>query len=113
MASFQEAKMARGHGGRRPGSGRKAKKAGATSPPGSKVANFSTRITPDIRAQLDAIAASTGRSVSQIVGELLQSGLKAHADREIDEPIHALAYLLRLLANQCSYVNTEVSDDDR
>ena len=83
---------------RAPGGGRK--------PVGdkAKAANFSTRITPDTRAQLDAVAAATGKSVSQVAERMLQLGLDVASERQIDDPIRALAHLLRLLSRHCNYV---------
>lgn len=94
---------------RAPGGGRK--------PMGdkAKAANFATRITPDMRAQLDALAAESGASVSEMAGWLLQLGLEQHVHNKIDDPIRAFAYLLRLLALRCSYVlhDGSLPDDNR
>jgi hypothetical protein len=92
---------------RAPGGGRKPIGARA------KVANFSTRITPDTRAQLDAHAATTGQSVSQVAERMLRLGLEIARAKQIDDPIRALAHLLRLLAKQCRYVDTAFSDEYR
>ncbi|MDP1583939.1 MAG: hypothetical protein Q8M18_10995 [Bradyrhizobium sp.] len=92
---------------RAPGGGRKP------LDPIAKTANFSTRCTPEMRARLEALAAEKGKSISQISEKILELGLQQYANDQLSSPIRALAYLLRLLALRCSYVDTSVSDDDR
>ena len=81
---------------RRPGGGRKP-----AGPISGKTANFSTRITAETRAAMDAEAAKTGRSISQVAEELLGLGLLEKRDREQKQnPTEALLYLIRQLAEK-------------
>jgi hypothetical protein len=78
---------------RRPGGGRK--------PIYSKVSNFSTRITAETRGALDAKAAEIGKSVSVAAERMLQLGIRADRDRKLDDPVRALAYVIRTIATFC------------
>ncbi|MBR1241580.1 hypothetical protein JQ620_15735 [Bradyrhizobium sp. AUGA SZCCT0274] len=75
----------------------------------AKKANFSTRIAPETRAKLDALAFASGgrRSVSQVAEQMLQLGLRlaVEGEREAGDPIRAIAYLMRMLAQACEYVD--------
>jgi hypothetical protein len=84
---------------RAPGGGRKP--IGAVA----KVSNFSTRIALETRAQLEAEAAATGDSVSKVAERMLLLGLAFRREKQINDPIRALAHLLRLLATHCKYVD--------
>jgi hypothetical protein len=97
MALNQEADMV-SHGGKRAGAGRKPKKPGSAPAPGSKTANFSTRITPEIRAAIEAEARQEGLNVSQMAALLLKVGIDARRDAVRNDPTRALCYLLGELA---------------
>jgi len=72
----------------------------------AKSANFSTRISQETRGQLDALAAERPTSVSQVAQEMLELGLQTKKlEGKKDDPIRALAHLLRLLARDCRYVD--------
>src|SRR5712672_858377 len=91
---FSRGKMKKTHGGGRPGSGRKPKKAGAAPAPGSKSSNFSTRITPQTRASIEAEAKETGKSVSQMAEILIRRGLDARREAARNSATQAICYLL-------------------
>ncbi len=57
---------------RAPGGGRKA--AGSFA---GKSCNFSTRITPELRGELEALANEMGQSISQVSEMLMRAGLLA------------------------------------
>jgi hypothetical protein len=100
MAFNQEARMTKRHGGSRPGAGRKAKRADAAPSVGAKTANFSTRITPETRAAIEAEAraAHPPRSVSQMAEFLIRRGLDAKRDAVRNNATRAICYLLGELA---------------
>ena len=78
---------------RRPGGGRK--------PAGDihgKIETFSTRISRETRQALDDEARRSGQSVSQVAERLLILGLKTKRDREKDDPMRALSFLIDQLA---------------
>jgi hypothetical protein len=82
---------------RRPGGGRK--------PLGNfhgKSENFSTRITSETRQALDREAKRSvpRKSVSQVAEELIRLGLAQKRNRQCDEPMRALAFLIDRLAIQ-------------
>jgi hypothetical protein len=77
---------------RAPGGGRKP-----AGPISGKLSNFSTRITQETRAALDAEAKAAGQSVSQIAERLIRAGLAA--EREHDRPIRALCFVIAELAS--------------
>ena len=90
--------MAKTHGGKRPGSGRKPKKAGAAPTSGSKSSNFSTRITQETRDAIELAASGTHLSVSAMAQHLLLLGLKSKRDAQLNGPTRAICYLLGELA---------------
>jgi hypothetical protein len=72
---------------RRPGGGRKATL--------HKISTFSTRITAETRGALEAEAAKSGISISQLAAKLLDDGLKDRRDRNlVSNPVRALALLI-------------------
>jgi hypothetical protein len=78
---------------RAPGGGRKPK-----GPMKGKQAAFSTRITLETRQAMEAEADRTRQSVSQVAEHLLILGVKAKRDRERDDPMRALCFLIDQLA---------------
>jgi hypothetical protein len=80
-----------GRGGSRKGAGRpRIAKTGKTS-------NFSTRLTPKTRTQLNAEARRRGESVSKVAEDLLQFGLEEMADLHRPKPLRALLFLISAL----------------
>jgi hypothetical protein len=80
---------------------RKRREGGGRKPAGDihgKTATFSTRISDETRRALDNEAIRSGQSVSQVAEQLLKLGLKAKRDREKDDPMRALAFLIDQLA---------------
>ena len=57
---------------RAPGGGRKP-----NGPYRGVSANFCSRITPELRAELEALSASQGQSMSQVSEQLMRIGLEA------------------------------------
>jgi hypothetical protein len=90
--------MAKGHGGKRPRSGRKPKKADAPLSVGAKTANFSTRITPETRAAIEIEAHVLGLSVSAMAEVLIKRGLDARREAQRNSATRAICYLLGELA---------------
>jgi hypothetical protein len=81
-----------GRGGKRKGAGRpRLTKAGKTS-------YFSTRITAETRARLEAESRLSGESLSQTIERLLQIGLHEKQARNRHQPIRAMCYLITLLS---------------
>jgi hypothetical protein len=78
---------------RRPGGGRKP--AGTIH---GKTEAFSTRITAETRRALLREKRRTGRSISQIAEQLIVLGLESRRERERDEPMRALAFLIDQLS---------------
>ena len=78
---------------RKPGGGRK--------PIYSKVSTFSTRITAEVRSALEAEAASSGQSISEAAARLLRLALEVKRDRQLDDPIRALGYVIGGIAYFC------------
>src|SRR5215831_974877 len=79
---------------RAPGAGRKPKGEFA-----GKLANFSTRIQLETRRALEAEAAATGLSISQLAEKLLKTGLAERRQGEKDRKIRALCFLITQLAH--------------
>jgi hypothetical protein len=50
---------------------------------------------------LEAKAAQSGQSISQVAGRLLQLAIKVERDRKLDDPIRALAYVIRTITTFC------------
>lgn len=90
--------MAKGHGGKREGAGRKAKKAAAPSAPGAKTSNFSTRIAPETRAAIELAAAGSRLSVSGMAQKLIQEALDQRRMNERNDATRAICYLIGELA---------------
>lgn len=80
---------------RRPGGGRKPK--GEIS---GKSAVFSTRITPETRAALEAAARKNGRSLSQEIERRLRFGLVDSRDepKELQALLHAISHIAKRIA---------------
>jgi hypothetical protein len=83
------------------------RKAGPGRKPGgpihSKTSNFSTRITPQTRQDLEAEARAAGQSVSQVAEQLLRIGVRAKREKEQPDATRSLCFLVaelsRLLCN--------------
>jgi len=84
---------------RAPGAGRKP--AGPISGKGS---TFSTRITHETRVGLEAEAAMSGQSISQVAERLIALGLEVKREREHSSPTQALTFLIGQLADMCGAV---------
>jgi hypothetical protein len=82
---------------RAPGAGRKP-----AGPISGKLANFSTRITQETRVALDAAAAESGQSISQVAERMIRLGLNTAAEREQSNPTQGLNKLIARLAEGCS-----------
>jgi hypothetical protein len=91
--------MAKGHGGKRDGAGRKTKKPGTGDKPGAKSAYFATRITPETKAALELEAEVSGKSVSRVAEKLLLEALDNRRMNERNDPTRALSYLIGELAD--------------
>jgi hypothetical protein len=65
-----------------------------------KLANFSTRIQPETREELERVAKATGQSISQLTERLLLDGLAARRDRGQDRALRALCFLIGQTAYQ-------------
>ena len=87
---------------RAPGAGRKPK-----GPIQGKSAAFSTRITAETRGALEAEAAHSGQSVSQVAERLLKIGLEATRERDADDPMRALCYLMEGVAQGCVFIRED------
>lgn len=73
---------------RKPGGGRKPVGPG-------KLSTFSTRISAETRGALEAEAATSGKSISEVAARLLQLGLELRREKESDDPTRALGHLIR------------------
>jgi len=82
---------------RAPGAGRKP-----AGPISGKLSNFSTRITHETRVGLEAQAAMSGQSISQVAEQMIALGLATKREREQSSPTQALAFLVGDLADGCS-----------
>lgn len=89
---------------RAPGGGRKRLPAEA-----GKRSHFATRITMEMRHQLEAEADYSGKSIAQVAERWLQIGSEETRQREAEDPIQALSYLLNSIEDQTRYLN----DDDK
>lgn len=87
---------------RAPGAGRKP-----IAPDAGKRSHFATRITNEMRAQLEAEAAQTGKSIAYVAERWLQVGAVETRHREIDDPLRALSYLLSIVEDQTRYLNQD------
>jgi hypothetical protein len=76
---------------RRPARGRGLKPRSDIS---RKTATFSTRITAQTRAALEAESRAGGQSISQVAERALRLGLEAERDRRRDNAMYALCYLI-------------------
>jgi hypothetical protein len=95
---FKEAPMARG--GKRRGAGRKPGAAG------SKLAHFSTRITPTLRSDLERAATLAGRSLSQEVADRLRKSITDDRARKArgghnQGIMEAVGYLALVIEEDC------------
>jgi hypothetical protein len=81
---------------RAPGGGRKP-----SGPITGKVSTFSTRITAETRAALDAEAEVRGLSVSQVAERLLELGIGVIRDRDRTIPSQGLLCAIGMLAAKC------------
>jgi hypothetical protein len=67
-----------------------------------KSSHFSTRITEETRGALEAAAAASGRSVSQVAEKWLRLAFERDRDgRDSNDPTYALNFLVRGLAALC------------
>ena len=82
---------------RAPGGGRKP-----AGPISGKLSNFSTRITHETRVGLEAEAAMSGQSISQIAEQMIALGLATKREREQSSPTQAIGFLVGQLADSCS-----------
>src|SRR5262249_54026405 len=82
---------------RAPGAGRKP-----AGPIHGKLSNFSTRITQETRVALEAAAADSGQSISQVAERMIRLGLNTAAEREQSNPTQGLNYFIGRLAEDCS-----------
>src|SRR6516164_1635781 len=82
---------------RAPGGGRKP-----AGPISGKLSNFSTRITHETRVGLEAEAAISGQSISQVAEQMIALGLATKREREQSSPIQAIGFLVGQLADSCS-----------
>jgi hypothetical protein len=71
-------------------------------PISGKLSNFSTRITHETRAALEAAASESGQSSSQVAERMIRLGLNTVAERERSNPTQALAFLIGRLAEGCA-----------
>jgi len=92
---------------RKPGAGRKP-----IGPLKGKTSTFSTRITAETRGALEAEAASSGLSISQAAERLLRIGLELKRDRELDDPVRALGYVIRTIDQFCRSTTSDGRDCD-
>lgn len=90
--------MAKSHGGKRVGAGRKAKPASAAPTKGIKSANYNARIDPETFAAMELAARDSGLSVAAMAGRLIKSGLKTRREASTNDSTRALTYLLGELA---------------
>jgi hypothetical protein len=63
-----------------------------------KTENFSTRITPEIRAALETEARAKDKSVSEVAAHLLREALSEKRDKERNDPARAFCYLIAELS---------------
>jgi hypothetical protein len=82
---------------RAPGAGRKP-----AGPISGKLSNFSTRITHDTRVGLEAEAAMSRQSISQVAEQMIALGLATKREREQPSPTQAICFLVGQLADSCS-----------
>jgi hypothetical protein len=80
---------------------RKRKPGGGRKPIYGKHSIFSARITSETRRALEAKAAESGQTISHTAERLLQLGIAVDRDRRLDDPIRALAYVIRTIATFC------------
>lgn len=100
--------MAKGHGGRRVGAGRKPKKRGERT--ARKTADFSTRITRETRMAMEAEARAAGLSVSAMAEVLIKRGIAVRHDAQRKDATRALCHLIGELAGM---VGTDRISEDR
>ncbi|MBN8974027.1 MAG: hypothetical protein J0H51_18705 [Rhizobiales bacterium] len=86
--------MAKGHGGKRPGAGRKA----AAEKPGAKTSYLGARISPETRAALELEAAEAGQSVSRMAEILLDEALESRRLNARNDSTRALCYVIGEMA---------------
>jgi hypothetical protein len=84
---------------RAPGAGRRP-----AGPMSGKLSNFSTRITHETRVGLEAEAAMSGQSISQVAEQMIALGLATKRERGQASPTRALSFLVGTLAEDCSPV---------
>jgi hypothetical protein len=80
---------------------RKRKAGGGRKPKGpirSKSEVFTTRITPDTRASIEAEAERSGQSISQVAERLLLLGMETRRRRQNNRSLRALCFLVEALA---------------
>jgi plasmid stability protein len=83
--------MAKRHGGARTGAGRKVQGEG-------KPEMFSTRISAETRAALEATAAEQGRSLAAVAEDILTAGLKARTESD-DPAMRQFLFLVRKIGS--------------
>jgi hypothetical protein len=82
---------------RRPGGGRKPK-----GPIRAKSEVFTTRITPDTRASIEAEAKRSGQSISQVAERLLMAGLESKKRSDNYRSLRAFCFLVESLGKDAS-----------
>jgi hypothetical protein len=82
---------------------RKRGKGGGRKPigPTAKSSNFSTRIDPETRSELEAEAELANTSVSDMAQKMLKLGIAARRERAREAPTSALLDLIGKLADGC------------
>lgn len=73
----------------------------AAGPITGKSSTFSTRITDETRGAIEAEATASGQSISQAAERLIRLGLQVRREREFDDPMRALGYVMEGLATIC------------
>jgi hypothetical protein len=93
---------------------RKRKPGGGRKPIYGKTSTFSTRITAETRGALEAEAAEARprQSISQAAERLLRLGLEVKRNRELDDPVRALGYVIRTIAEFCKSTTKDGRDCD-
>jgi hypothetical protein len=76
-----------------------------------KLANFSTRIQPETRKQLEKEAKASNQSISQLAERLLVAGLAERQQTEKDPAMRALCFLISEIAH--TIVGPTVTDGKR
>jgi hypothetical protein len=89
---------------------RKRAKGGGAKPKGplaDKTRAFSTRITAETRRALETEAKASGYSLSQVAERMLMVGLREKRERDRDDPVRALCFIVAELSALICNFKTE------